>query len=172
MQPPVAAGRAFADAARPMELPPRPDPRGPGWARDPGRKRRESRPPGALRRLCEPQHGPPSLAASHSTLVGDDRKKPGPSRAQVRPDAVAMAPALERHLLHRILGGSAVAEHRQGQPESRLNHGSQDLLERVAVALPSPAQQVDLIHVSRQMREVPSKFRGSMSLGPPPGLNT
>src|SRR5947207_6853376 len=37
----------------------------------------------ALHRLREPQHGPPSLAAGHSTLVGDDRKKPGPSRAQV-----------------------------------------------------------------------------------------
>src|SRR5204863_4444417 len=52
----------------------------------------------ALHRLRESEHRPPSLAAGHSALVGDDREKPGPSSAELRPDAVAVAPALERQL--------------------------------------------------------------------------
>src|SRR5438552_18666525 len=95
MQPPVAAGRAFADAARPMELPPRPDPRGPGWARDPGRKRRESRPPGALRsreatigHLRAVRVARPSLADRHCIdVAGEQKVRPvagPPRREQVR----------------------------------------------------------------------------------------
>src|SRR5713101_9661253 len=64
----------------------------------------------ALDRLRESQHGPPPLAAGHAALVRYDRQEPRPNGAQLGPDAVAVAPSLERHLLDRVLGGSTLAE--------------------------------------------------------------
>src|SRR5258708_31491864 len=102
-------------------------------------------------RFGKPKDRPPATAPGHPALVGDDGEEPRPRSAELGPDAGAMAPGLQRHLLDRVLRSLSLVKHGERETVSGMCEGPQDLLESLAVALPCAPQDAYGIHPAPQM---------------------